>query len=134
MSYRFPTLCAGFFGLAGVVLGALGAHGPIRLFLDQQGTLSNWETAVYFQFVHTLALFCGAIWLQANTSSPSNKIIWATRWWALGILFFCGSLYSLALDGPRFMGPITPLGGLALLAGWSCLIAEALIPKPPCQA
>jgi uncharacterized membrane protein YgdD (TMEM256/DUF423 family) len=133
MAYRFPIFCAGIFGLTGVGLGACGAHGPLRVFLDQQGTFKNWEIAVHYQLVHTLALFCGAIWLHANGPHPRNKIIWATRWWTLGILFFCGSLYSLALGGPRFLGPITPLGGLALMLGWSCLILEALTSRQPLQ-
>lgn len=126
MSYRFPTLCAGIFGLIGVALGALGAHGPLRVFLDRSGTHANWETAVHYQLVHALALFGGAVWLQAGGAQPHPRLVWAIRWWTLGIIFFCGSIYSLALGGPRFIGPITPLGGIALMLGWCCLIAEAV--------
>ncbi len=129
MSYRFPTLSAGVFGLTGVALGALGAHGPLRVFLDKSGTHASWETAVHYQLIHALALFGGAIWLQYDQAQSRTRLLWATRWWTLGIIFFCGSIYTLAAGGPKFLGPITPLGGIALMLGWCCVIAAAAGPR-----
>jgi uncharacterized membrane protein YgdD (TMEM256/DUF423 family) len=51
---------------------------------------------------------------------------WATRLWSVGIVFFSGSLYLLALGGPHALGPVTPLGGLALMAAWACVVVAAL--------
>lgn len=130
MSYRFSTLSAGVFGLTGVALGALGAHGPLRVFLDKLGTHANWETAVHYQLIHALALFGGAIWLQHDHAESRTRLLWATRWWTLGIIFFCGSIYVLSVGGPKFLGPITPLGGIALMLGWACVIAVAAGPRP----
>jgi uncharacterized membrane protein YgdD (TMEM256/DUF423 family) len=129
MSYRFSTLSAGVFGLTGVALGALGAHGPLRVFLDKLGTHANWETAVHYQLIHALALFGGAIWLQHDHAESRTRLLWATRWWTLGIIFFCGSIYALSVGGPKFLGPITPLGGIALMLGWACVIAVAAGPR-----
>jgi uncharacterized membrane protein YgdD (TMEM256/DUF423 family) len=126
MSYRFSTLSAGVFGLTGVALGALGAHGPLRVFLDKLGTHANWETAVHYQLIHALALFGGALWLRHDDAQSHNRLRWATRWWTLGIFLFSGSIYTLAVGGPKFLGPITPLGGIALMLGWCCLIAAAV--------
>ena len=133
MSYRFSTLSAGVFGLTGVALGALGAHGPLRVFLDQQGMHASWETAVYYQLIHALALFGGAIWLRQDQTRSLAILHWATRCWSLGIIFFSGSIYALAVGGPKFLGPITPLGGISLMLGWCCVIAAAvrLRPLPP---
>lgn len=129
MSYRFSTLSAGVFGLTGVALGALGAHGPLRVFLDQQGTHASWETAVHYQLIHALALLGGAIWLQFDQVQSRTRLLWATRWWTLGIIFFSGSIYTLAVGGPKFLGPLTPLGGIALMLGWCCVIAAAAGPR-----
>jgi uncharacterized membrane protein YgdD (TMEM256/DUF423 family) len=105
MSYRFSTLSAGVFGLTGVALGALGAHGPLRVFLDQQGTHASWETAVHYQLIHALALLGGAIWLQLDQAEARTRLLWAVRWWTLGIIFFSGSIYTLAVGGPNSLDP-----------------------------
>lgn len=125
MSHRFPTFAAGFFGLTGVTLGAFGAHG-LRDTLAQQGTMHAWETAVHYQLIHTVALLGAALWLKLPAAGSLRAMLWATRMWSAGILFFSGSLYGLALGGPRFLGPITPLGGIAFLVGWGLVIAAAL--------
>lgn len=125
MPHRFPAIAAGVFGLTGVALGAFGAHG-LRATLLQQGTLHAWETAVHYQLIHTVALLGAAIWLKLPAAATAGRILWAARAWSVGILLFSGSLYGLALGGPRFLGPITPFGGVAFLVGWICVIAAAL--------
>lgn len=130
--YRFPLISAGIFGLTGVTLGALGAH-ELRDTLAQQGTQHAWETAAHYQLTHTLALLGAGLWLKSPTGAGHTLILWAARAWALGILFFSGSLYGLALGGPRILGPITPLGGIAFMAGWVLLIVAALKRESPPQ-
>lgn len=124
-SYRFPVFFAGFFGLTGVALGAFGAHG-LRDTLIQQGTVHAWETAVHYQLTHAVALLGIALWLKLPASGTPRAMLWTVGLWSAGILLFSGSLYGLALGGPRFLGPVTPLGGIAFLAGWSLLIVAAL--------
>lgn len=125
MSHRFPTFAAGFFGLTGVVLGALGAH-ELREILAQRGTQHAWETAVHYHLIHSIALLGAALWLKLPAVGKARSMLWAARAWTVGILLFCGSLYGLALGGPRFLGPITPLGGIAFLVGWGLVIVTAL--------
>ncbi len=103
-------------GFVAVAMGAFGAHGlrdklPANL-------MSAFETAVQYQFVHTLAVvFCCVLAYQFKT-------IWfhySAIAFLLGILLFSGSLYGLALTEIKLLGPITPLGGLMFLLGWALL-------------
>ena len=131
MNARFPVLAAGLFGLTGVILGAFGAH-ALRAFLMERGMREVWETAVQFQLVHAVALLAlGAWWRGAPDGTAARRAAWAARCWTVGILFFSGSLYFLAAGAPRWVGPATPLGGLALMAGWVWLIALALARPTP---
>ena len=100
----------------GVALGAFAAHG-LKSRLDA-GMLAIFETGVRYQMYHALALLAVA-W--ACTKWPGA---WTTAsgWlFVAGIVVFSGSLYLLALSGVRWLGAITPLGGLAFLAGWAWL-------------
>lgn len=98
----------------GIVLGAFGAHG-LENRLEATGRADNFETAVLYHLIHAAALFAAAV--SATKLSP-----WASRLWLAGILLFSGSLYILALTGITWLGAITPLGGLAFLAGWGILV------------
>jgi uncharacterized membrane protein YgdD (TMEM256/DUF423 family) len=117
MHQRTALAWAGVLGAAGVVLGAFGAH-ALRTRLDAAGTRDVWETAVRFQLVHAAALLGLAGWLRASPKPEARCAAWATHLWIAGTALFSGSLYALALGGPRWLGPVTPLGGLALAAGW----------------
>ena len=110
---------AAILGALGVVLGAFGAHGL-------EGTLSAdrlevWATAVEYHLLHAVALVALALYERA----AGAEIRWAALGFALGIVLFSGSLYLLALDGPRWIGPITPIGGLCFIAGWLALVRVA---------
>lgn len=100
-----------------VLLGAFGAHAlKGRLSVDQ---LTTFETAVRYQMYHALALLVVA-W--AVTHWPASALThWAGWLFIAGTLLFSGSLYGLSLLGLRWLGAITPLGGLAFIAGWACL-------------
>ena len=135
-SHRFPLLAAGIFGTTGVALGAFGAH-SLQAFLAERGMTHAWESAARYQLVHVAALFAAAAWLKktivasgadatAAGALGAKRIAWAARCWSAGIILFSGSLYGLAVGGPRWLGPITPLGGVAFMTGWAFVIAAAM--------
>jgi len=124
MSHRFSLLIIGILGISGVGLGAFGAH-LLRDLLIHTGMQATWATAVNYQLLHTVALLALALHLTTQPAPASRCLNWVLRLWMTGILLFSGSLYGLALGGPKLLGPVTPLGGLALLAGWACLMLEA---------
>ena len=110
---------AALLGALGVVLGAFGAHGlEARLTPDR---LDIWTTAVDYHLLHAVALLALALYARATGA----KIRGPATGFTLGILLFSGSLYALALGGPRLLGPVTPLGGLCFIAGWLALIPLA---------
>jgi uncharacterized membrane protein YgdD (TMEM256/DUF423 family) len=116
MHHRIAMAWAGALGATGVTLGAFGAH-ALKGTLLAAGTHDVWETAVQFQLLHAAALLGFAAWLR--TPTPAGPCApWVIRLWIVGSLLFCGSLYALALGGPRWLGPVTPLGGAALIVGW----------------
>lgn len=113
----FLTTGAGGAGIA-VVLGAFAAHG-LKARLDA-ASLGAFQTGVTYQFFHSLALCVLALWLrQLGRDVPiGDAAAIAGIAFLVGIVFFSGSLYALSLGGPRWLGPITPLGGLAFMLGW----------------
>jgi uncharacterized membrane protein YgdD (TMEM256/DUF423 family) len=113
-------LCAGAAGFVGVALGAFAAHGlKAKLAPD---LLAVFETAVRYQMYHVFAL-CAAAWAWARWQ---NRIFAVAGWlFVAGIVIFSGSLYLFALSGMRWLGAITPFGGVALLTGWLCLTVGA---------
>jgi uncharacterized membrane protein YgdD (TMEM256/DUF423 family) len=104
-------------GLIAVALGAFGAHVlKERLSSDM---LSVFQTGVQYQMYHALALILVAV--LSNQLSNSGAVHWSGWLFFAGILLFSGSLYALSLSGVKVLGAITPLGGLAFLAGWIML-------------
>lgn len=114
---RLITLSAAVLGLLGVALGAFGAHG-LKPILEANGSLETWKTAVLYHLVHAVALLA----LARGTGGQDGRI---AALWVAGVVLFSGSLYWLALGGPRFLGPVTPLGGVAFLIGWGWLAVNA---------
>jgi uncharacterized membrane protein YgdD (TMEM256/DUF423 family) len=106
-------------GLLGVAFGAFGAH-ALRDRLDDYAR-GVFETAVQYQFYHSLALLAVALLLLQFPDSGLLKS--SAVLFVLGILVFSGSLYLLSFTGLRWLGAVTPLGGLAFIAGWACLLA-----------
>jgi uncharacterized membrane protein YgdD (TMEM256/DUF423 family) len=102
-----------------VALGAFGAHG-LKSRIDAQH-LAIWNTAVQYHGLHALGLFAFGVWRERSNGA-------AFAGWAFlsGILLFSGSLYALALGGPSWLGPVTPLGGAAFLLGWLSIGIECL--------
>ncbi|HAV14289.1 MAG TPA: DUF423 domain-containing protein [Opitutae bacterium] len=121
MSKSNPSIIIGaLFALIAVILGAFGAH-ALKDSLIHNDSTETWKTAVDYQMWHALALIlCGLV------STGKRLSLVCVCCFTVGILLFSGSLYWLSLDGPRWLGPITPLGGISLITGWACLIIEAL--------
>lgn len=104
-----------------VALGAFGAH-ALRSRVDP-GLLSTWQTAVDYHFYHALGLLAVGAVLQRWPASAALR--WSARLLLLGMLLFCGSLYLLVLFEARWLGALTPLGGIAFMAGWLLLAFAA---------
>lgn len=118
---RLFLICAALSGFLAVALGAFAAHG-LRGRLDA-AMLNAFQTGVHYQFYHALALLAVALLLQ---QFPQLRSLYASGVaFVVGILLFSGSLYWLALGGPRWLGPVTPLGGLSFLFGWLMLLLAA---------
>ncbi len=121
----YLLLITGTNGFSAVLLGALGAH-ALESSLAARGSLAAWETATQYHLGHAVATLALLAWAGAAPSGPRAARLHRIGWlWQLGCLLFAGSIYVLAMGGPRFLGPITPLGGLAFLAGWALLAVEA---------
>jgi uncharacterized membrane protein YgdD (TMEM256/DUF423 family) len=124
MNARFAAMIGSLFGGLAVVLGAFGAH-ALRSHLEPRD-LETFETAVRYQMYHAFALFAAA-WLMSRNAPHA-----ATAAWTLiaGVAIFSGSLYVLVATGQRWLGAVTPIGGLALIAGWVLLaLAASKLPQ-----
>ena len=122
---RTFLMLSGVFGALAVAFGAFGAHGLERMLADLPDgakRLEWWSTGAHYHLIHALALGLAA-W--AASRSPSGAATFAGFAFVAGILVFSGSLYVMTLTGVRWLGAITPLGGLALIAGWVALAIAA---------
>ena len=106
---------------ASVAAGAFGAHALKARLAPEM--LAAFETGARYQMFHALGLL-GAAWASSRLPGPSAA--WAGWLFALGTVLFSGSLYAVALGGARWLGAVTPVGGLAFLAGWLALAWAAL--------
>ncbi len=118
----FPLIAGGFLALLAVMAGAFGAHG-LRGLVSERG-LEVFQTAVSYQMYHSIALVLVAV---LSGLGLSRKLLrWAAGFYLAGILLFSGSLYLLVLTGIRWIGPVTPLGGVCFMVGWALLVISAL--------
>lgn len=117
MQDRRILLAGALLAATGIACGAFGAHalqgalGPVRL--------GWWQTAVQYQMWHAVALV-------ALAALPLPRLGWAAALLALGTIIFAGTLYVMALTDLRWLGAITPLGGLLMIAGWLLIAWRAL--------
>ena len=126
--HRNFLILAAFFGASGVALGAFGAHGLQQLTADEK-ILHGYQTAVQYQMYHALALLAvGMLYEKGNKKwlRVSGNLLIA------GTILFSGSLYLLTIlklngsDAIRFVGPVTPLGGVCFITGWVCLLVGVM--------
>jgi uncharacterized membrane protein YgdD (TMEM256/DUF423 family) len=114
---KFWLISAGISGFLSVGLGAFGAH-SLKNILDEYGK-SIYEKAVLYQMFHTLALFLVGILYHLFKETSFFLAGWG---FLIGIVLFSGSLYVLATTNVKWLGVITPIGGVAFLFGWVWLI------------
>ena len=108
-----PFRIAAVLGTLVVALGAFGAHGLEDTF-ETFGTAAIWQTGVFYHAIHAVAL------LALAASGRAGRLV--TGLWLAGVIIFSGSLYLMAVTNMRWLGMITPIGGLALIGGWVALI------------
>lgn len=114
---RLILLAGALLALTGVALGAFGAHalrdtlGPAKL--------GTWNAAVQYQMWHAVALVALSAVTLPRLGLPAALLV-------AGTVLFSGSLYALALTGARWLGPVTPIGGLLMIAGWTVLAWRAV--------
>ena len=115
-------ITAAVLGAASVMLGAFGAHGLKTRMTTE--AFDIFETAVKYQFYHVFALLAAGILFQ---SFNATWLLWSARLFIAGIILFCGSLYLLTYflangnESMKWLGAITPFGGLCFIAGWICI-------------
>lgn len=112
-------------GFLAVAFGAFGAHG-LKERLAETGQAANFQTAATYQMYHALALL--AVGFAGQSRGPSRILTFAGWLFLLGVLFFSGSLYVLSLTGLRWLGAITPFGGVFMLIGWAQLALWTFAP------
>lgn len=107
-----------------VIFGAFAAHALAEKLSEKY--LAIWETAVQYQMFHSLGLIMIGILMSSSLLGPITQLSWAGYLLLAGIIIFSGSLYVLSLSGIGILGAITPIGGVAFIAGWIMLIIAAL--------
>lgn len=119
MNHRVALLAGALLAGTGVAAGAFGAHG-LNSLLTANGMLHVWETAAHYQQVHGVALLALAAWMRAGRAETANRRAQGAAWcWVVGSVLFSVSLYLLAVGAPRWVGAITPVGGVGLIVGWA---------------
>ncbi len=114
---RFPLFAGALLAALGVALGAFGAHG-LRSLLDANA-LAWWQTAVQYQMWHAVGLVALGAARLPRSLLPAALL-------AAGTVIFAGTLYLMALGGPRWLGAVTPVGGSLMILGWVVLAWQAL--------
>lgn len=121
---KFFLIAGALNALLSVAFGAFGAHMLEGRVADKY--LDTWQTAVQYQMFHAIGLMAVAILMSSSLLGPLSSLNWAGYLMLAGIVIFSGSLYVLSLTGISILGAITPIGGLAFIAGWIMLIVAAV--------
>lgn len=119
---RRSQLLGAIFAFLSVALGAFGAHALRASLTPEQ--MAIYQTGIQYQALHALAL------LFLGTQKESKLLNAASLLFPIGIVIFSGSLYALSISGVKWLGAITPLGGVSFLAGWACVIAGVAASRP----
>jgi len=108
--------------LAGVILGAFGAHLLESRLVARQ--LASYHTGVTYQLLHALGLVL--VGLVGQVAGVATRLRWSARLMLAGIFFFSGSIYLMTAGAPRWLGAVAPVGGLSFMAAWALLAWHAL--------
>ena len=119
---KFALFAGSINAMLAVILGAFGAHGLKGRLTEEM--LSVYQTGVQYHFYHSLGLII--IGVVAFHLPASALLKWSARFMLAGIVLFSGSLYLLALTDVRWLGMITPLGGIAFIVAWLTLAKATL--------
>ena len=122
MTQQTFIITGAFFGMLAIIFGAFGAHALKKILSDDQ--LKSFETGIKYQMYHAIVL----LFLGFNFQFSTSAMYWC---FTLGILLFSFSIYGLVLSDAKgkklkFLGPITPIGGLLFVIGWLLLILKAI--------
>ncbi|SFF20447.1 DUF423 domain-containing protein [Thermoflexibacter ruber] len=121
MQKKFIMLGA-ILAMLGVMIGAFGAH-ALKPILEANSRVDTFETAVKYHFYHALGLlFIGLF----SHRQPSKWLSYAGNCLLAGVIIFSGSLYALCLSGITFLGAITPIGGVCMIAGWFLVVVAVI--------
>lgn len=123
MTAKSSAMLGAFSAMLAVMLGAFGAH-ALKAELGPD-MMAVYQTANHYQFIHSLALLMTALFWQmglADSGRVEQLFRWSATLFALGLLLFCGSLYTLSLTQIRPLGAVTPFGGVAFIIGWGLLL------------
>lgn len=112
----FRVRLSAFLGLTGIILGSMGAHGKVHDLLVAANELEHWKTASFYHLPHAVLAV-----LLALLAGQGRAASWAWRFTIAGILLFSGSLYLLAYTQVKWLGAVTPFGGLSFMLAWICL-------------
>ena len=110
---------AAIYGATAVIAGAFGAHGLRSTLTPEQ--ISSWNTAAHYHLLHSVALLA----LGLYNATTGRSVALPAALFAVGVLLFSGSIYGLLLTSQRWLGPVTPIGGVLMIAAWLALIALA---------
>jgi uncharacterized membrane protein YgdD (TMEM256/DUF423 family) len=123
--YAFARRCiaaGALLMLLGVVLGAFGAHALQQLLAPRQ--LASYQTGVHYQMLHAIGLVL--VGLAARAMGEGTVLRWSARLMLAGIALFSGSIYLMTAGAPRWLGAVTPIGGVAFMLAWALLARHAL--------
>jgi uncharacterized membrane protein YgdD (TMEM256/DUF423 family) len=118
------TQVSAILGFSGVVFGAFGSH-ALKDRLTAGNNLRSWDIATKYHLIHAATMFATSLFLRLDRNA-SPRLQLAVKLWGIGIFLFSGSIYALSLGGPRVLGPVTPVGGLFLMAGWLAAASAGL--------
>lgn len=119
---------AALLGFLGVILGAFGAHALVSILTPEQ--LHSFRTGVEYQITHAVTMLVVAVLIMLpNQRLNISMLTWSGRLLGGGVVLFSGSIYLLVFGGPKWLGPITPLGGLCMIMGWLLLGCSTLFRK-----
>jgi uncharacterized membrane protein YgdD (TMEM256/DUF423 family) len=119
---RISMIAGALLGMLAVIAGAMGAHALKEVLTPDQ--MESFRTGVRYQMFHAILLLVLGWWSKTN---PHRLIAWASRLVLAGVILFSGSIYLLVLtEAPKWIGPVTPLGGVLMIGGWICLLLFTL--------